>query len=145
MIGMKTHTELNCIGDSLKHRIIYWAVLLLMQIACFVILHATSYMFYGSFIGQIERDLSWGFFIQYVFYFYLATTMIVGLIGLLISKRAVLFCLIIELLVLSFISLNQFAYRPNKSLLLLFTVAIGIFLPFVILETGIRMINRWRL
>jgi hypothetical protein len=129
----------NINNSGLKSRFIYWSFLVLTQIIFFIAAHEVGYRLYRMFIGEIEFDLSWGIYVQYVLYIYIATVIIGGLACLLISKVTGFLCIIVELLILSYFCLSEVSYRPYKSFLLLIDAVIGIVLPFILLEIVARV------
>lgn len=129
-------------SSNLKIRLAQAILLTILQVLFFIFTHEAGYRLYERFWGKAEPDLSWGIYVQFAMYFFSATVIIAGSLSLFLSKWPTAIYLGMSFLVFTIFLIGQLSYRPYRSVLLILSSVIGIFLPYILLERVTRRRGR---
>jgi hypothetical protein len=119
------------------------AILTAIQVLIFIFTHDLIFEAVKQQRGFIERDLSWGLLVRFFVWFFAFIVFIGTLVGRLIFKKHIIAIQILNFLIFASLCFQHFDYRPYRTLLLIFSSFIAVFLPFLIFQKAFRRNEKW--
>lgn len=117
----------------MRSRLQEFAILFAAQILVSLVIHEIAWIIYSSFFEQIRNNFNWGITLRLATYAFLGIAIIVSLLLVLVNKvRQMIGIIVFGYLFFALLFLNNYHYTPYRTLLLLFSVFLGMMTAFFI-------------